>query len=103
MMSFAGRVARMQDAVFQTLGEDADWDGFPDPVRVRYREFDAVEGFGGSQVLVADRVIMVRRSEVPSPVGGDLVVLVASGRRFRVTGDPKIDRKGRWVCVVAEE
>ncbi|EDX79132.1 hypothetical protein BBAL3_289 [Brevundimonas sp. BAL3] len=101
MTSFAERVARMQGAVFQTLGEDASWTGVDQTVRVRHRSMDDVEGFGGGQVLVTSEVILVRRSEVPSPAAGNIVTLAESGLQYRVTGDPKVDRKGRWICVVA--
>lgn len=101
MTSFAERVARMQDAVFQTLGEDASWTGVDQTVRVRHRTMDDVEGFGGGQVLVTSEVIMARRSEVPSPAVDDIVTLAKSGLQYRVTAKPKVDRKGRWVCVVA--
>lgn len=99
-MSFAERVARMQEAVFRTLGEDATWSGVEPDVRVRFREQDGVEGFGGSQILIAETYIMVRRSQVPSPAVGDVVTLRASELSYRVTADPTIDRKGRWTCVV---
>lgn len=102
MASFAGRVARMQDVVFRTLGEDARWSGVAGPVRVRFRTMDDLEGFGGGRIIVESTMIQVRRSEVETPRVGDTVTLDATGVIYRVTADPTLDRKGRWTCVVAE-
>lgn len=104
-MSFAESVARQQDAVFRTLGEDADWEGVG-TVRVRRREADEELRFDRGAIVETGRTIRVRKSEVPSPTQGQVVqILDAAGdpvadATFVVTGEPMLDRKGVWTCPV---
>lgn len=102
-MGFAGARERMQDAIFARLGEDALWNSQPDPVRVRWREEDEVAGYGdGSQLILRGLVLKVRRRQVASPAPGDQIDLIDSGRRFRITSDPVLDRNSAWECPVEE-
>ncbi len=92
-MSWASLLARQQAAVYAALGEDAQWEGVADPVRVIQRDEDTLIG-----VAVDDRCFLrVRQSEVPAPAQGQLVEL-ADGRRFTLTGTPMLDRKRQWRC-----
>ena len=100
-MSFAQAVERQQVAIFRALGEDAVWADGPDSVRIRLTESDVLEPFGASQDVMRARFIRVRRSEVPAPADGEVVVL-ARGPCYRVIAQPTLDRKGVWVCQVTE-
>lgn len=103
-MSFATLIARQQQAVFDKLAEWATWDGVTGNVRVRRREQDADVAFGEAVERVTTRLLRVRKSEVVSPAEGQVVQMlddalnpVADGR-YRIVGEPHIDRKGVWRC-----
>lgn len=98
-MSFAESVARQQDAIFHALGEDAEWQGIAGTVRVRRSERDEDLRFDDGAAVVTTRFIKVRRSEVPSPEEGQKVVCAAGA--FRLTGEPRLDRKSVWTCEVS--
>ena len=70
-MAFVDSLERQQEAVFARLGEDADWEGITDPVRVILRHSEEVIG-----LAVDDSVPnRVRRSEVASPAEGQEVTV----------------------------
>lgn len=104
-MSFSDALARLEAAVFDRLGEDADWESVG-VVRVRRREADEEVGFTHGSALVTGHRIKVRRSQVESPAEGQTVqILDDSGdpvadALFTVTGEPRLDRKGVWTCIV---
>lgn len=105
-MSFAKAAARLQEAVFGRLGEDAAWEGVAGTVRVRRIEADDQVDFERGAVVATGRSIRVRRFEVPSPREGQIVqVLDEAGAavpegRLAVSGEPVLDRKGIWTCAV---
>ena len=105
-MSFTEAAARLQEAVFRRLGEDAQWEGVDDPVRVIRREYDEQGRFDESVAIVTVRRIRVRRSEVRVPADGQAVQLLdaagadIAGGAYVVDGEPEIDRKGVWSCPV---
>ena len=103
---FAERVARQQEAVFRTFGEDAEWQGVG-VVRVRRREADEELRLDRGSLIETGRVIRVRRSEVAAPVAGQTVQLLdengapVAGELFVIAGEPKLDRKRVWHCSVS--
>lgn len=105
-MSFAARVARLQEDVFGTFGEDATWTGVATPVRVRRREEDEGVRFDRGELLVEGHHVRVRKVEVSSPAIGDEVQVLDDdgnpvvGAAYIVNGDPRLDRKGVWHCPV---
>ena len=105
-MTFSAAQSRLQQAVFDRLGEDAQWEGVAAPVRVRWREHDETHGFGQAVEQLTVRFLWVRRSEVPAAEEGQFVqILDAAGApvpegRLRVIGEPRCDRKGVWKCEV---
>lgn len=101
-MSFAEVVARQQKAVFDRLGEDAAWSGVAGTVRVRLREEDDSARLGEGTILMGVMHLRVRRSDVPEPSVGESVILIASGRAFKVSSDPSLNRRGVWMCPVVE-
>ncbi len=101
-MSFPDVVARQQAAVFRTLGQDATWPGIADPVRVIPRERDDPVGFGESFDIRRVRFLRVRKVEVAAPAADDVVTLALDGRLLKVIAQPRLDRKGVWVCEVTE-
>lgn len=106
MPPFAERVARAEEAVFRTFGEDATWAGLADPVRVIRREADEPLRLDYGETIVSGRMLRVRKSEVEAPAEGDEVqVLDADGApvadaKFAVSGEPRLDRKGVWHCQI---
>lgn len=105
-MTFAERVTRLEEAVFRTFGENATWTGAADPVRVVRKEADEEVPFTRGGGIVTGHRIKVRKSEVASPSIGDEVQIldgdgnpVADGA-FTVSGEPRLDRKGVWTCIV---
>jgi hypothetical protein len=106
-MPFGASQARLQQAVFDRLGEDAAWSGsVTATVRVRRRDADEEVGFVHGTALVDGHRIKVRKSEVPAPVEGDRVQILdeagapVDGALYAVAGEPKLDRKGVWTCLV---
>lgn len=104
-MSFSGSRARLVDAVFARLGEDARWGIMPAPVRVRWRSEDQDAPFDRASEILRVNFIRVRRSEIAQPEIGDVVVLldaagVPTGDEFRVIADPQLSRNRVWVCEV---
>lgn len=101
-MSFPQARERLQASVFARLGEDALWGGAAEPVRVRFAEKDEVASFGQTDLMLATLVLRVRRSEVEAPSSGDVVELILSGRRLRVTAEPRLDANGVWAIAVTD-
>ena len=101
MSGFSEQRQALVDAAFAAFGDDASWSGFADPVRVRRLEYDDDARFGSVEAVVIVRFLRVRRSEVPNPAIGDEAVLVETGDKFRVTGEPKLRRNGVWSMAVA--
>lgn len=104
-MSFSQALARQQAAIFERLGEDADWESVG-VVRVRRREADEELGFTHGASIVTGRRIKVRKSEVAAPAEGQVVqILDGNGdplpdALFTIAGEPKLDRKGVWTCPI---
>lgn len=107
-MSFAGAAARLQEAVFGRLGDDAIWEGVAEPVRVLWRESDDDLRFEAGSIIATGRMLRVRRSEVPAPADGHSVQILdeegapIAGALFAVAGEPRLDRKGVWHCQLAK-
>ena len=105
-MSFAEAQARLQQAVFDRLGEDATWTGVDAPVRVIRREYDEEGRFDVAVQVPTVRRLRVRKSEVPVPADGDEAQILdalgepVDGAFYRVAGEPQLDRKGVWTCPV---
>jgi hypothetical protein len=105
-MSFSGAQRRLQEAVFARLGEDAEWEGLAEPVRVRRREEDETAGFGQAAEIVTTRFLWVRKADVPAPAEGQTVQILdeagspLADARFRLIAEPRGDRKGVWRCEV---
>lgn len=99
-------IARLESAVYDRLGEFAQWQGVADPVRVRRpRDGDQEFRLQYGELLVDAAIITVRQSEVAEPQDGDQVqILDDDGNAiaellFAVAGEPKLDRKkGVWIC-----
>lgn len=106
MPPFAERVARAEEAVFRTFGEDATWSGVADPVRVILREADEELRLDRGELVMRGRKVRVRQSEVESPAEGQEVQLLDSdgnpvvGELYVLAGEPQLDRKGVWHCPV---
>lgn len=104
-MSFSQAIERQQAAIFDRLGEDADWEDVG-TVRVRRREADEELQFERGRVIETGRRIKVRRSEVPEPARGQTVQILddngdpVSDGTFVITGEPELDRRGVWTCLV---
>lgn len=107
-MNFAERVARQQESVFRTFGEDATWEGVTDPVRVIRKEADEEMRLDRGELVITGRLIRVRQSEVAEPAQGQLVQILdddgnpVSSAAYSVSGEPQLDRKGVWHCPVLE-
>jgi hypothetical protein len=103
-MSFPSALARQQQAIFQRLGEDADWDGAV--VRIIRRSDDERLQLERGQLVEPGNTIRVRRADVANPAIGQIVqVLDDAGNaladaRFAVSGEPLLNRHGAWVCQV---
>lgn len=99
-------LARQQAAIFDVLGEDAQWTGITDPVRVKRNEADETIRADYSELIGTGRTIKVRKSEVAAPVVGDQVQILdangdpVAGALFEVAGEPMLDRRGVWTCPV---
>lgn len=100
-MSFISARGRLVDAIFRKLGEDAAWAGVAQPVRVILREQNDDVRMGDSRILGMARFIRVRRSDVLSPSDGDIIQPAESGGKYRVIGEPMLDRRAVWLCEVA--
>lgn len=46
------------------------------------------------------RFIRVKRSEVIAPAEGAIVEPTESGGKYRVIGEPMLDRRAVWLCEV---
>ena len=99
-MSFISARRRLVDAIFRKLGEDAAWAGVQLPVRVILREQNDDVQMGDSRIIGMARFVRVRRSEVLSPSEGDIVEPAESGSKYRVIGEPMLDRRAVWLCEV---
>jgi hypothetical protein len=105
-MSFLQALERQQAAIFARLGEDADWEGVDLPVRVLRREADEQVGFTHGAALIDGHRLRVRKSEVDAPSEGQLVQILddqgfsIEDGKFRVVGEPKLDRRRVWTCIV---
>lgn len=103
-MNFPQAKARLEQAVFDRLGEDATWEGTADPVRIRCFVADEELRLGSGVVIQTGVTIKVRKSEVAAPQQDQQVqVLDESGSPladglFVVNGEPQLDRKGVWRC-----
>jgi hypothetical protein len=104
-MSFTQAIARQQDAIFDRLGEDADWDGVG-VVRVRRREADEDLHFDRGAIVETGHTIKVRKSQVDAPAIGQVVQILDDNgdplpdAMFEVSGEPKLDRRRVWTCPV---
>lgn len=105
-MSFTQAIVRQQTAIFDRLGDDADWQDVG-VVRVRFRESDEDLRLTYGELVETGRTIKVRQSEVAAPAEGQVVQLLdetgdpVTGGAFVVTGEPKLNRRGVWTMPVA--
>lgn len=104
-MTFPRAVARLEQAVFDRLGESAEWQDVG-TVRVRRKEADEDLRLDNGQLVATGRIIKVRKSEVPTPAEGQTVQLLdedgaaVAGELYVVSGEPTLDTKGVWTCQV---
>lgn len=106
-MSFSGSRARLVDAVFTRLGEDALWNGAGETVLVRLAERDEVDDLDRARLIVTARILRVRASEVAAPAKGDSVVMLgesgtADGRNYTLLAEPRRTRNAVWLCEVTD-
>lgn len=99
-MSFAGARARMNDAIFARMGEDATWTGLADPVRVIPREQDEDVQFSRALVLQRVSFLRVRKSDVAAPAIGDEIGIASLSVTYRVVAEPVLQRHLVWICEV---
>jgi hypothetical protein len=96
---------RQQAAIFDVLGEDADWEN-EGIVRVKRREADESIRTDYSELVGPGLTIKVRKSDVAAPAVGQSVQILdaigdpVSGALFEVAGEPMLDRRGVWTCPV---
>lgn len=100
-MAFAELLGRQQAAIFRTLGERATWSGVASPIQVICRERDDLVGFGQSEAVRTVRFARVLKADVAAPAEGDRITR-ATGPVLEVMGEPRLDRKGGWICEVRE-
>lgn len=99
-------LVRQQTAIFDVLGDDAQWEGVADPVRVKLNVADESIRGDYSDLVATGRTIKVRKSEVAAPAVGDQVQMLdssgdpVSDSLFEVAGEPMLDRRGVWTCPV---
>lgn len=105
-MTFPEAASRLQAAVFGRLGEDAQWTGIAGTVRVRRTERDDEVRLDMGWTIDTVRFVKVRRSEVAAPAEDEQVQILdaagatVAGALYRVSGAPRLDRKGVWTCPV---
>lgn len=97
-MSFVYARGKAVDRIFERMGEAATWSGISGTVMIRWGEEDEVVGADDPGLVMATHRVRVRRSEVSEPAPGDVVCPLESGGTYIVTGSPRIDRKGIWLC-----
>jgi hypothetical protein len=104
-MSFPRALERQQQAVFDRLGEDADWDGIG-TVRVRRREADETIRGDFSDLVGTGRTHQGAQVRSRAPGGRRPGANPGRSRRpvadalFEVDGEPMLDRRGVWTCPV---
>jgi hypothetical protein len=55
--------------------------------------------FGDTQIVVETNIMHLPATQVPAPVPGDTIELVASGDAFVIIGEPRRSRdRALWVC-----
>jgi hypothetical protein len=107
-VSFPSALERQQQAIFQRLGEDAQWDGVAGAVRVIRRSADERLQLDRGQLIEGGLTIRVRKSDVASPAPGQIVQLLddngdaIADARFAVSAEPMLNRQGAWVCQVIQ-
>ena len=99
-MGLSERREAITDLAFATFGDPATWDDKPVTIRPQQRQED--DGYGPVRVASTSTIIRVRKSEVPDPQAGNIVV-VSTGRlagRYTVRRGSLLDVKGVWDCPV---
>jgi hypothetical protein len=102
-MSFPQARGRMEDAIFDRLGEDANWSGVG-VVRIRRREADENLHLSYGEQIAMGRTIKVRKSQVEAPAEGVVVQVLdddgvpLADALFEINGEPKLDANGVWTC-----
>jgi hypothetical protein len=69
-------------------------------VRVILREQNDDVQMGDSRIIGMARFVRVRRSEVLRPSEGEIIEPSESGGKYRVIGEPMLDRRAVWLCEV---
>jgi hypothetical protein len=103
-MGFVEDRAEMVDAIFDELGEPATWNG-SGPVLIRRGARDDDLDADRLSVIVRVAWLRVRKSEVPLPAKGDMIVMVdadlnPTGESFRISGDAQLSRNIVWMMPV---
>lgn len=99
-------LVRQQAAIFDVLGEPAQWEGVADVVRVKRREADETIRTDFSELIGTGHVLKVRKSEVAAPAVAQQVQILdvdglpVAGGLFEVVGEPMLDRRDVWTCPV---
>ena len=97
-MGFSERREALTDVAFATFGDPATWDG--KSVTIRSKQGEEDDGYGSIRVVTTSTIIRVRKSEIPEPKVGDIVV-VPGGRlagRYAVGRGAMLDDRGVWDC-----
>lgn len=102
------------DALFNAPGSAAavyvPLQGAPVAIRVIHSQPDASPTFQQMRTVQQANSFDVRKSEVPAPQPGDLIIkgavltdsFVDGGERFEILGDPMLDIEGMtWICGAA--
>lgn len=100
-MSFPQARERMTNAVFARLGEDAEWAGVADPVRVILTQQDETLRFDRAVQRQMGQMLRVRRAEVAAPALGDVVTLQHDSSQWAVIAEPELLRHGVWQCEIS--
>lgn len=113
-MNFSDHIAGLDEAVFEHLGDPAQWAGIEGLVRIIYQQGDEIVSFGTqAQTVLEKRLVHVRKSEVADPRAGDRArpgrqtsggEFIAGLVTIVVVGEPTLDQFGSvWLCEVTED
>lgn len=105
-MAFPQAQARLQDAVFSRLGENATWAGITGTVRIIRRQADERFALERGNLIEAGAMLRVRKVDVEAPAIGHAVQVLdddgdpLADASFTISGEPELDRKGVWHCPI---
>lgn len=102
MSGFPEQRRALTDAAFAVFGEDADWRGRPDPVRIRLKARDEEQGFASVRIVEKVLVARVRSWELTTPARGDGFSITTGPNigSYVIAAKPMLDDHGVWDCDV---